>query len=89
MQTMLEWHGHAVAITFTRNWLKTGYHHIEIRCADPLPVTETGYRSHFIQNGELEQFDGPEDFVHQWLDEAAQSKSWKQHVEDSRQLKLF
>jgi len=89
MKTMIEWQGNAVAITCTNNWLNTGYHHIELHCETPLPVTSTGYRSHFIASDELAQFASTVDFVRQWLDEAARSKAWLRHVEDSRQLKLF
>ncbi|MEE9428000.1 MAG: hypothetical protein V3V25_07610 [Paracoccaceae bacterium] len=86
---MIEWQGYAVFVTCTRNWLDTGYHHIELRCETPLPVSETGYRSHFIASDELDQFASPVDFVLEWLDETAQSKEWKRYVQDSRQLKLF
>ena len=89
MKTMIEWEGCAVAITCTRNWLNTGYHHIELNCDTPLPVSATGYRSHFIARDELDQFDSLVDFVREWLNEAARSKEWQRYVQDSRQLKLF
>ncbi len=67
--------------------------HIEVRSAGnvPLPITGTGYRSHFM-NGEdaLAEFDGdPVAFVVWWLDEAAKSAEWKRTVEEARQLSLF
>lgn len=89
MTLTIDWEGIAVSISHISNWLNTEYDHIELRAGVRLPVTETGYRSHFMQPEELAEFDGVEDFVRQWLGEAAQSKAWKTHVAESRQLSLF
>lgn len=67
--------------------------HIEIRSQDKrlLPITETGYRSHFM-NGTyaLAEFDNdPVAFVLWWLDEAAKDPNWKRKEEDDRQGLLF
>ena len=72
-----------------KNWLNTGYDHVELRADQRLPVTQTGYRSHFLHPEELAQFDGVEDFVRQWLDEASTSRVWQKHLKESRQLSLF
>jgi len=68
--------------------------HLEIRSINPdrtpLPITETGYRSHFHQPGTIEAHGG--DVVAQvtaWLDEEAESKAWQNYVEASRQYSLF
>lgn len=68
--------------------------HLEIRSVAPegaaLPVSETGYRSHFHQPGTVEAQGG--DVVAQviaWLDEAATTSQWRQHEETARQLSLF
>ena len=67
--------------------------HIEIRSQDKrlLPITETGYRSHFMNGAEaLAEFDNdPVAFVLWWLDEAAKDPSWKHKEEDDRQGLLF
>lgn len=58
--------------------------------AAPLPITETGYRSHFHKPGTVEARGG--DVVEQviaWLDEEAASASWLRYVEASRQGELF
>lgn len=89
MTLSLEWEGIAIAVSHTPNWLNTEFDHIELRADQKLPVTETGYRSHFIADAELALFDGVEDFVRQWLGEAAQSPKWKAFVDDSRQLSLL
>jgi len=67
--------------------------HIEIRSDGKvaLPVTETGYRSHFMNGADaLAEFDDdPMKFTLSWLDEAAKSKEWLDYVEASRQYSLF
>lgn len=56
----------------------------------PLPITETGYRSHFHQPGTVEALGG--DVVAQvksWLDEEAAKPEWRGYVDASRQMSLF
>lgn len=68
--------------------------HLEIRSINPerakLPITETGYRSHFHRPGTIEVNDG--DVVAQviaWLDEEAAKPDWLTYIEGSRQGDLF
>lgn len=68
--------------------------HLEIRSINPerapLPITETGYKSHFHEMGTIEALGG--DVVAQviaWLDEEAAKPAWKAYVEASRQYTLF
>lgn len=68
--------------------------HLEIRSIEPhrapLPITETGYRSHFHACGTVEANGG--DVVAQviaWLDEEAAKPEWRRYVEASRQGELF
>jgi hypothetical protein len=68
--------------------------HLEVLSKDrvPLPMTETGYRSHFTAAQSIEDFDAPIEFVKSWLAEAEQSKKWKAHlkrVQQQNQLTLF
>ena len=67
--------------------------HVEIRTLKPekapLPITETGYRSHFTPTGNIDEYDSVEDFVRAWLDHEAQSEEWKITQESARQLSLF
>lgn len=90
------------AITGTINWRSIeidtscrldypidGYCHIEIKCRERLPITETGYRSHFIQMAELDDYEGHIAYVIAWLDHAAHSQVWRQYVESRRQGDLF
>lgn len=68
--------------------------HLEIRSIKPerapLPITETGYKSHFFQPESVEFIDGSlVETVIQELDERAKSKEWLDFVEASRQGDLF
>lgn len=60
--------------------------HIELRSENglALPVTETGYRSHFIPIGAVAQEGGPVAYVTGWLDFEAERTRW-----DGAQLSLF
>lgn len=78
------WRGITVSIRYCPNWASAyrdtyGHDmaHIELRSGDqPLPVTETGYRSHFIPRPNIEAHGGLEAFVCKWLDETAAETSW-------------
>jgi hypothetical protein len=55
----------------------------------PLPVTETGYRSHFVRPEVVEAAGGPTAYVRVWLEEASRSPSWRARLNQWRQLSLF
>ena len=68
--------------------------HLEIRSTAPdrarLPITSTGYSSHFHQPGTIEAHGG--DVVAQvtaWLEEEAQKPEWKAYTSANRQGELF
>ena len=89
-----EWRGITIAITFEPDWLGMGYTaHLQLEAIRPerakLPITETGYRSHFLEIGRVEAFGGPVAYALGWLDDAANSKEWKANEAASRQLTLF
>lgn len=89
----IRWQGMAIRIRHASRWSGTDFDHIEVLTTEPeraaLPVTETGYRSHFLHGDELQSHGGAAAFVLAWLDHEAQSESWKAHVRKSRQLSLF
>ena len=87
------WQGIEIEATYTPLKWKT-IAHLEIRSIKPehapLPITETGYRSHFHQPGTVEALGG--DVIAQviaWLDEEAAGREWKRYIEASRQGSLF
>ena len=67
--------------------------HVEIRTLMPakaaLPITETGYRSHFTPKGNIDEYGSAVEFVRRWLDYEAQSEAWRIAQENARQLSLF
>lgn len=88
-----QWQGIGIEAVYVPLKWKT-IAHLEVRSISPegapLPITETGYRSHFHQPGTIEGLGG--DVVAQviaWLDEEATKPAWRTHVEASRQGSLF
>jgi len=56
----------------------------------PLPITETGYKSHYHAVGTFEASEGTlVEQVAAWLDAEAKSNAWQRYVAESRQLSLF
>ena len=68
-----------------------GYAHLELRTKnkEKLPVTETGYRSHFLKQGVVEEAGGPTAFVLAWLDMEANDPMWRRQQAAANQLELF
>lgn len=85
----LQWSDIIIDVSFRANWLNTDHWHIELRADQPLPVTETGYRSQFVPMTDLEDEAAIREFVLFWLDDGATRPDWQRFVADSRQLKLF
>lgn len=83
------WQGREIQITYIPNWCASIAQHLELRSIRPLPVTETGYRSHFLPAGEEMSQEALQQFVRDWLDAAAQDKDWQAREERSRQGDLF
>lgn len=84
-QHHITWRNIDIEITFTPE--KFGMvEHIELRTAnkEKLPVTETGYRSHFIPMGTVTTHGGAVTFVTAWLDHEATQNGWS-----NDQLNLF
>jgi len=69
--------------------------HLEIETVNPararLPITDTGYLSHFHPIGTIErEYDGDViKCVREWLDARAKEPAWKRYVDASRQVDLF
>ena len=85
----IEWQGIAITISHRKAWPINSFDHIELKADQRLPMTETGYRSHYMPNEALSEYDGVIDFVTQWLEATCQSKEWKRHEESLRQPSLF
>jgi hypothetical protein len=82
-----------VRITHSRDYLGQGQDHIEVQAVKPakapLPISETGYRSHFMSALELINAGGPVVFVTAWLDREAKGKDWARRQTARQQGDLF
>ena len=96
--TTIIWNRITITIRYNPNYFESskkrmGYHlvHLEVIAEhkSPLPFTESGYRSHFTNAGEIEAYGTPTDFVKAWLKETATSKKWKAYQMKQQQLTLF
>lgn len=93
----ITWRGITIEIRYEADWLgcvredRVCHFDIEAVASErtPLPITETGYRSHFANPVEIDEAGGPVAFVTAWLDAAAQAPAWKEKEQASRQLALF
>ena len=91
----MDWEGIALLVKWCPSWNGENaiyqIAHLEIHAANktPLPITETGYKSHFIDKEAVEALGGPLAYARAWLDEAAAAPAWKAKVRASRQLSLF
>jgi hypothetical protein len=91
----LVWQGITVEVTYERDWMgmKDSVAHLQIRVLTPkgtvIPLTDTGYRSHFISSVYVDDAGGPVPYVQAWLDTAASTPDWKRREASTRQLSLF
>jgi len=89
------WRGITIEVRYEPRWLGGDVAaHLEVEVQLPegaaIPITETGYRSHFANPGVIEEAGGPVAFVTAWLNRAAAgSRDWKEREEASRQYALF
>lgn len=86
-----DWHGIAVSVEARPDYLGMGVWHLEIRSVDgrPNPISETGYRSHFLSGSIVEEWGGVEPYVTAWLNAEAEKPAWKAAEQKRQQLTLF
>ena len=74
--TTFEWKGQALTIRWHPDYSPGVMAHLEILTEDrkPHPISETGYKSHFIQKQEVEDMGGPVAYVTAWLEELDDGK---------------
>jgi hypothetical protein len=96
----LEWQGVTITVSYDAQWCRVGKGkpsfapaHLVLNVVAPrgalLPVTDTGYRSHFLEAGIVEEAGGPAAYVRAWLDQAAKTPAWHKREAAARQLDLF
>lgn len=90
----LDWRGLLIQISYEPRWLDGDFiAHLQLETVEPvrapLPVTETGYRSHFIPQGSVEELGGPSAYALAWLDHEAKRNRWSEIEDAARQFSLF
>ena len=87
------WRDVTCSVTCTPNYINEGWTHLELRVlapqGAPLPITRTGYLSHFIDADELAAAGGAVAFFTAWLDRDAKTKRWQKTEMRWRQGDLF
>ena len=91
---LLEWQGIILSVSAQRGYAGVeGLTHLSIHVLEPstskLPITETGYRSHFLSEAQVAEWGGPLGYVRAWLDAEAATPKWRALEAPSRQLDLF
>lgn len=90
-QSIILWEGREIRLFYTpREWKVID--HVEICSLDdkPLPLSKTGFRSHYF--GPIEPImtmKEVEELIVKWLDKAAQSQEWQNYLTESKQLSLL
>lgn len=89
--SQIVWEGVQVEITYRKRRWNSNFDHIELRVEEGriVPVTETGYRSHCLPFGIVEDHGGAESYVLSWLDHEAENADWKKREAAARQMSLF
>lgn len=91
----VSWQNIDIEVRYCPNWSvgddSCGFAHLEIISEDrqKLPITGTGYKSHFLPPEEITAFGGAIDYALAWLNEAGTSEPWLKHIENQRQGCLF
>ena len=88
---MIVWEGIEIEVTYKPKDI-LAMSHLELRIPSKarIPVTETGYRSHFFGpvDPELSLIE-VEQMFREWLDAEAAKPAWREHCRQSAQLNLF
>lgn len=92
----ITWEGIPITITYIENYFaKAGVSHLSFKADEPLPLTETGYRSVWLFEGQLGG-KSPVEYVIDALNVESQAKKWIIYLKEKqlddmekRQLKLF
>lgn len=87
----IRWQGIAIYLKWEPNAYAGVISHLQIQSEhrEAMPVTETGYRSHFCQRHEVEVWGGPVPYIRAWLDQESQSEARKTYAANSAKTQLF
>jgi hypothetical protein len=89
----IDWNGITLGVSWEPDWLRCAVGHLQITSIAPerapLPVSETGYRSLFVNPALVTAEGGPVTFAREWLAREALSLSWRATQDEARQLLLL
>jgi hypothetical protein len=93
-----DWHGILLEITYEPQWMPAhvvgkDMAHIQVRSIHPtdapLPITETGNRSHFVTASAVAAAGGHVAYVDVWLEVEGDTPVWRAREQAARQFPLF
>lgn len=89
----LVWRDVTCRVTHTPNYISKGWTHLELIVVKPkgapMPITGTGYLSHFMDEGLLTKHGGAVAFFTGWIEREARTKAWAKAEFKWRQQELF
>ncbi len=89
----LVWRDITCRVTHTPDYISKGWTHLELIVVKPkgapLPITGTGYLSHFLDEDLLAKHGGAVAFFVGWIEREARTKAWAKAEFKWRQLELF
>lgn len=88
-----QWRDIKLRVRHTPDYINPGWSVLEIHVVAPkgapIPITDTGYRSQFLDEAELKAAGGPVAYVRAWLDAEAKTKRWHKAEFNWRQGDFF
>lgn len=89
----LTWHGVLCRVSHQANFINKGWSQIEIEVIDPrgapIPITDTGYRAHHLDEEELRAAGGFVAYFTSWLEREANTEGYARAKAKWNQLDLF
>ncbi len=90
------WQGIDIHVIYKPNYLNSScsddtsvLSHIEVRANQPIPITETGYKSIFFFQKKSDMITELVQEVRKHLDKGTESKVWQKYCADQLQPSLF
>ncbi|WP_422005791.1 hypothetical protein [Pyruvatibacter mobilis] len=88
--SQIDWRGVAISVSYHRHqWSEFDHIVVNVIGDGIIPITETGYRSHYLLSDVTDEYGGAVAYVLAWLEHEAQTPQWKKRQEAERQLSLF
>jgi hypothetical protein len=87
----IEWEGINITVRYIRKWLNMDIAHMEFISDGgvPMPVSMSGYRSHFVPDSLIQSEGGPRTYALHLMDVEADFCGWYDNPCAAAQLSLF